>query len=217
MRIKTRLLLLFILPLILAAPAIGASERAEGEREARLQAWSDAMARIDSLGDPRDLFQANVYYADEFGAYYFDEDFNRIYAAAASPSDSLRSPSARRFTRGTKAACWQFTFSQIGSFFPNPSGGTTAVKANVNLLVLGTDFQFYPATITSRVTNVAGQLVKDTTIGTFNPNPNFTITVWDGTNGSGQIVASGVYNITVTATSSLCGTKSFSGKVTRIN
>ncbi len=163
-------------------------------------------------------FQANVYYVDEFGAYDFTEDYSRIYTAAAYPDQSGPARSGHSSLRGDKAvSCWQFTFSQIGSFFPNPSGGATVVKANVNLLVLGTDFQFYPATITSRVTNVASQLVKNTTVGTFNPNPNFTITVWDGTNGSGQTVASGNYFITVTATSSLCGTKSFMGQVTRIN
>jgi hypothetical protein len=217
---KIPLPLLFLLLLTLAASvasAAGPAQDPEAEREARLQAWSEAVARIEALGDPRDSFQPNVYYVDELGAYYFDEEYNLIHTAAGSPEATRPSRSGRHLAGAMKATCWQFTFSQIGSFFPNPSGGATTVKANVNLLVLGTDFQFYPATITSRVTNVLGQLVKNTTIGTFNSNPNFQITVWDGKNSSGQTVASGNYFIQVTATTSICGTKSFSGQVTRIN
>lgn len=204
--------LLLVVSLSLAGAGPRSSEEPGRSPSEYFQAWSEALRNVDLLGDPREVFQPNTYYVDDFGAFYFDADYNRIYTAAASPNDT-----ASRSRRAFKAGCWQFTFSQSGSFFPNPSGGTQVVKANVNLLVLGTDYQFYPATITSRVVNVASQLVKDTTVGTFYPNPNFTITVWDGTNSSGQIVASGNYYITVTATSSLCGSKSFNGTATRIN
>ena len=209
MRLRiARLILLLVVFLGLVGAGPRSSDEPGKSRSEYFQAWSEALRNVDLLGDPREVFQPNTYYVDDFGAFYFDADYNRIYTAAAFPDAG---------SRAFKTTCWQFTFSQIGSFFPNPSGGTQVVKANVNLLVLGTDFQFYQATITSRVVNVAGQLVKDTTVGTFSPNPNFTITVWDGKNGSGQIVASGNYFITVTATSSLCGTKSFTGQVTRIN
>ena len=56
MRAKAHLFLSFILVLTLTASGLQAAElaqRATGDRDARLQAWSDAMARTDSLGDPR--------------------------------------------------------------------------------------------------------------------------------------------------------------------
>lgn len=168
----------------------------------------------DTEAEPWLHFDTYVYYADEKGAFFFDETYERLFpeqclvdCGGGGGGGGGPPPSA--------AACWQFAFAPVGGpFFPNPYNNYTGIlKADLNLLVLGTDYQFYTATVSYVVYNSIGQLISSGTVGTYSPSPNFRVNIWNGTNGAGSPVASGTYNVRATATSGLCGTKSFSSNV----
>lgn len=116
---------------------------------------------------------------------------------------------------GIEAACWQFSFTPVGGpFFPNPYNNFTQIlKADLNLLVLDTSYQLLPATVSFEIVNGSGQLVASGTVGSVASSPNTRVNIWNGTNGAGAPVASGVYTAKAIATSDLCGSKSFSGRV----
>jgi len=215
---RTRLaLVLVVLAAVLTFAGLAANPMGEGRSpEEHFGAWKAAMESTED-SNPADAAKPFTYYADDFGAYFYDGKGNRIYAAAAFESDNWTAVEGKGTGGGGSVGCWQFTFLRNGYYFPNPGDSYTNFKASMNLLVLGTDFQFYNATLSSRVSNTLGQTVYSKTLGSYVSSPSFVATVWNGKNNSGSPVASGVYNIRVTASSSICGSKSFNGLVTIIN
>lgn len=232
-----------LLPALTSAAAknTGTDPLVAPDVQVRLDDWAQGLA-LES--DPARSYEPWTYYVDEFGAYYFDDDFNRIYPAAAmSPGElggnlvvpceveeGLAASGATGSVTdcggggggggggGSSVGCWQFTFALNGYYYPNPFNNYTQVqKADLNLLVLGDDFQFYTATVTSKVYNILGQLVQSKTIGTLSSAPSQVVTSWDGKNNSGVPVASGNYIVKLTATSSICGTKTISGGSTALH
>lgn len=108
--------------------------------------------------------------------------------------------------------CWVFVFKQIGHVFPNPADTNTTRKVRLNLLVLGTDTNLNPATISVVITNISGATVATRDLGSFPSLPSFDVAFWSGLN-----VASGVYFVTVSASSAVCGSSSFTDKFVVVN
>lgn len=95
--------------------------------------------------------------------------------------------------------CWTLDFS-ASIPFPNPAGSESNVKERMTLLVLGDDYQMYPATIRAKVYNAAGNPVYERT-QVYNSSPyEFDMVVWPAGNKT-----SGNYKIYTRAETSICG------------
>ncbi|MCD6115774.1 hypothetical protein J7K93_02060 [bacterium] len=101
------------------------------------------------------------------------------------------------------ATIWRFDFT-ASIAFPNPAGSGDQVKESMSLLILDTDYNFYPANIRSVVYNVIGQKVYEK-VELHQSSPNFQMIVWK----VGNNTPSGVYTIKVRAESAVAGNSSW--------
>ena len=117
---------------------------------------------------------------------------------AAFPTSASATPAE------VNAGCWSFRFT--GNFFPNPVNRVThgVLKAEVQFLALGDDSQFYPADLSIRFYNSAGQLVLSGFVGTIQSAPTQQLPVADVTS-----LAAGYYRVYLDASTSICGGRSF--------
>jgi hypothetical protein len=121
--------------------------------------------------------------------------FNRVVATSSRSGTGV---SSVLLTLTPPAGCWALQYSTSVPF-PNPADYGANVKERMNLVVLGTDGQLYPAVIRSNVYNALGQLVYTQALPA-NSSPSFDMVVWPV-----GPVASGVYNIKVRAETTICG------------
>lgn len=95
------------------------------------------------------------------------------------------------------AGLWMFQFKLVtNNPFPNPVSRNSVVYSRMNLCVIDTDQNFCPATIRSKVYNIAGQLVYTKT-EVHQSAPQFDMVVFDTTG-----MAPGIYIIQVRAETS---------------
>jgi hypothetical protein len=218
-------LMLLAVPLAFAgvwnAPAAPAPAQLELTAADHLANWGDSMDAVDQIALEDEVFVPNRYYVDDFGAFYFNDAGYRIYPAASTDLTPTAVVGKAYGSGsgwggggsggGSSASCWQFAFRQNGFSYPNPSNTTYGFKADLDLLVLDTNYQFHNASLRAKVYNISGQLIADNSLGSYPSNPDFTVTTWNAN------AASGTYFIRITATSSLCGSRTIENKVTVIN
>lgn len=125
-------------------------------------------------------------------------------------------------SRASAADCleFEFFFREPGPF-PNPFNPITqgSISSDVALLVIDDNLNIHPASLSVRVFNMRDpfrpQTVMDKSLGTFVTSRRIRLdNIWDGRNNSGNIVASSVYLVELTAKSNLCGKETTTFRVT---
>lgn len=102
-----------------------------------------------------------------------------------------------------ESACYSATVLMQGNPFPNPVLAGNNLNLSMKIAAIGNPLALLPATISTKIFGINGQLVAQLNSGTVQSNSNFqNVPIWTNIN-----VASGTYYLEVTVNTGPCGSK----------